>query len=693
MKRFWNYLLILFFICIISLGASAQDTRSTAQREDKALFKAKFSSEELNAAPVKLMPYPQKVKWGTSQKKLKQIRLVNVAQLNNSVEEEIQAIVKSSGIKVSDKANYYLEFKHDKELGEEAYDLKVTSDGIIVSASTSKGQYYALQTVRQLINIDGKSVHIQSCEIEDEPAFGIRGFMIDVGRNFQSMESLKNLLDIMALYKLNVFHWHLTDRPAWRIESKSYPQLTKAENHRATRDPGMYYTYDEIRELIAYAATKNITVVPEIDMPGHSDSFRTAMGVRMESAEGMIILENILLEFFKEIPIEMAPMIHIGSDEVHIKNPKEFIEKMAGIVEENGRSVIVWSPGLEAPNSVIRQTWGSADAVQGAFQEIDSRRSYVNSGEPMSNVNNLLFKPIGADSNNKTIGGIICHWPDVNIENEQDAFRQNPVYSSLLTYAWATWTADVISAPRKYRMQLPEKGTEAAAYFNAFESFLISHKESQFSDLPFFYHAQSDKEWELIGPFKGDDGDSILMAGDNYSYMYNGKPVEWFPVRGNTLMLRTRWTREGYFAKEKANATVYARTFVYSDKRKEVPAWIGFETPMRANRIYTGIAENGEWDINGGLIMVNGQKLIGPKWQNPGWKTEKQSGWGTPKDQEIPWADEELYWLREPATITFNKGWNEVLVKIPCTTDYQNWMFTFVPLDMKGLKFSTSPEN
>jgi hypothetical protein len=125
---------------------------------------------------------------------------------------------------------------------------------------------------------------------------------------------------------------------------------------------------------------------------------------------------------------------------------------------------------------MIRQTWGSADAVQGDFLETDSRRSYINSGEPMTQVNRLLFKPIGADSENKTIGGILCLWPDVNINRDIDAFGQNPVYSSILTYAWSTCRADIISSPLEYRSQVPPRNTEAGTYFKAFEAYLIDHK-------------------------------------------------------------------------------------------------------------------------------------------------------------------------------------------------------------------------
>lgn len=143
---------------------------------------------------------------------------------------------------------------------------------------------------------------------------------------------------------MNTFHWHLTDNPAWRIESKKYPELTAAKNHIETRDPGMYYTYEEIRDLIHYAKQKQIQVIPEIDMPGHSESFVTSTGFKMESKEGLKILKEILVEFFTEIPKELCPTIHIGSDEVKIPNPEGFMKEIISLCRANEREIIIWNP-------------------------------------------------------------------------------------------------------------------------------------------------------------------------------------------------------------------------------------------------------------------------------------------------------------------------------------------------------------
>ena len=689
-NRLTTFLTIALITFSISFKLGAQEVNSTTNISKEEMFKSKFSADQLKKAPVKLIPYPQKVLWTDQNLVIEDLHIKKSKAISLLLHKEIKQICTENQISINNNTDYNLSFSSNDKLSGEGYTLEVTKSGIFISASNETGFYYALQTLRQLITKNHTSHKIQLCQIEDEPKFPIRGFMIDVGRNFQSIAILKKQLDIMAKYKMNTFHWHLTDRPAWRIESKKYPELIAAQNHRPSRNPGKYYTYEEIREFIRYANEKQITVIPEIDMPGHSDSFRKSMGCRMESLEGMEILENVLNEFCSEIPENLAPIIHIGSDEVHIENPKEFISKMVSIVEGHGRKVIVWSPGLKSKKSVIKQAWGNDKEFQEGYEEIDSKFSYINNGEPMSFINRLFFKPIGENSNNHILGGIICLWPDVNVWSEKDIYRQNPVYPALLTYAWASWTADVISSPKLYQINLPLSNTTAADYFSAYEQYLIAHKERYFSNSPFPYYVQSNKHWQLIGPFDKNEGDSI-MHNDSTILKYKGSKLAWKKANGNTLTINSRGSHLGYYPEAKPGQTVYARTYIHSEQDTTLEAYINFESPSRANRAYTGIAKNGSWDINGGEIWINDQQLEGPKWENPGWKPFKQTGWAFGIDSEIPWTDEELYWLRKPATIHLKKGWNKVYVKIPGTVDNQNWTFTFVPLDMNGIKFSTHP--
>ena len=664
-------------------------TSVPAQKE--ASFESRFSTEQLHDAPAALIPFPREWSWEGNYLELSGLFLAQAEALSPSLIRIWKSITHFYGLSESPEEGMGIVFKEDDSLGPEAYKLRVSEKSIEITASADAGRFYALQTLKQLISQEGESRRLPLCTISDWPAYPVRGFMIDVGRNFQSLASLKKQLDIMSQYKLNTFHWHLTDRPAWRIESKRYPQLTDAANHRPTRDPGKFYSYDDIRELIGYARERHIAIIPEIDMPGHSDSFSKAMGVKMESEEGMEILENVLEEFFAEIPTEDCPIIHIGSDEVRIDNPEEFISRMVGICEANGRKVVIWNPGLNASDSVIRQTWQGRHLQKSSYKEIDSWNNYVNNGEPMTQVLRLFFKPIGYPSDNEVIGGILCFWPDVNLDNEADAFRQNPVYPSLLTYAWSTWTAGVLQAPEEYYTVLPPKNSEAFRYFSAFENMLVTHEHKFFTHEPFQYFLQCDKEWKLVGPFGQHDGN--LLAGPiKEHYTSQGRELAWKEATGNTLVIRDRFKQGGYYPDAEPGQTYYAITYIHSDKGRKMHTWIGFETPLRANRTYTGIPELGQWDPNGGAIWINDEALPPPTWENPGWRPTKTDGWGTPEEQEAPWNQEELYWTREPTAVPLKKGWNKIVAKIPGTTGYQNWMFTFVPLNMEGLRFSTNPE-
>ena len=460
-------------------------------------FKSRITPIQLREAPVKLIPYPQNVVWSSNIIELNSIQIKREQQLSNSIKKELNGMFMGLGISLTPSASFYIEFKKDVTLSTESYKLNISKNRVLIYSIDEAGQFYSLQTLRQLISTEnGKNV-LHQCTILDTPKHSIRGYMLDVGRNYISLKLLKEQLDIMAKYKLNVFQWHLTDRPAWRIESKKYPELTDAKNHRQTRNPGMHYSYEDIRELITFAKERQIRVIPEIDMPGHSDSFVTAMGCKMESEKGMLILEAILEEFFSEIPKEMCPIVHLGSDEVKINNPEAFMAKMIAVCTRNERDVVVWNPGIKIKADVIRQTWQGKHQEHGQYREIDSWNSYINNSEPMTAIPKLLFKPIGQGSENKIIGGVICMWPDVRLENEYDFINQNPVYPSLLTYAWSTWTAGVQEASQDYLTKTPAKDTKEFKYFNEFEDYLLDHKKRYFKDIPFQYFKQSDKEWLL----------------------------------------------------------------------------------------------------------------------------------------------------------------------------------------------------
>lgn len=179
-----------------------------------------------------------------------------------------------------------ISFIHDRNLPREGYTIDATTDNVVVKASAMAGAFYAVQTIRQLTSADilghSEVLTLHALLIKDAPRFDYRGLLLDESRYFHGMETVKHMLDMMALHKLNVLHWHLTDNEGWRVEIKKYPKLTeigafrKGSQNMAWGDKTIdwiphdgFYTQTEIKEIVAYAARLNITIVPEVDMPAH----------------------------------------------------------------------------------------------------------------------------------------------------------------------------------------------------------------------------------------------------------------------------------------------------------------------------------------------------------------------------------------------------------------------------------------
>ncbi|WP_237055901.1 family 20 glycosylhydrolase [Marilutibacter chinensis] len=333
----------------------------------------------------------------------------------------------------------------------EAYTLEAGPDGVEVIAGDSAGLFYGAVTLWQLATAnagdgDGPDgIAIAAMRIDDAPRFGWRGFMLDSARHFQSVEEIRKLLDAMALHKLNTFHWHLTDDQGWRIEIKRYPKLTEVGACRipagdggidpATGAPRPYcgfYTQDQIREVVAYAAERHITVVPELDIPGHATAAIAAYpelgttdralkpvgewGVfenlfNTEEAT-MVFLENVLTEMIALFPGEY---VHIGGDEA-VKDQWQasarvqarmrelgakdemamqglMVERLEKFLAGHGKRLIGWDEILEAelPASATVMSWrgieGGIEAARKGHDVVMSPSSdlyldYLQTGSP-----------------------------------------------------------------------------------------------------------------------------------------------------------------------------------------------------------------------------------------------------------------------------------------------------------------------
>lgn len=582
----------------------------------------------------------------------------------------------------------------------EGYKLKSINGEVFISAAGTKGFFYGIQTLIQLIRREGEQFSVQSVEIEDYPAFAIRGFMHDTGRNFQTIESLKHQMDIWALYKINVFHWHLTDHPAWRIECKAYPQLNDPQFQRPGRDAGKFYTYGEIRDLIDYARKRNITVIPEIDVPGHSAYFLKTFGFKMESAQGIAVLEQCFKEFFTEISAADCPWFHLGSDEVRIENPSGFIARMEDMVRKHNRTPIVWNPGLPAGPATIQHLWSESSLASksGIMQDlgptpfIDATMGYVNNFDPLILYRRIFLRtPCNRETGDKAaLGGILCCWPDVRVDDKSNILRHNPVYPALLAFSERYWRGGEIQDISTADLS-PEKGTSAWIALADFERRTSVHQKKFLVNEPFPWFANSDICWNISGPFKnGGKNESSLEPEKAVRsfYLSDGDTVRWHRGNGGTIDLQAFQDRQKFNSDD--SITVYALTHIYSEQPRTLPCWIGFETPRRSNRRFAGIPEQGKWDANGGNIWINDQAVPPPVWTAPGKYRYLLATWSQPAE-EIPFTDEEFYWCRKPVDISLLKGWNKVLIRVPKSYAEQNWTFTFVPLEGNVI-FSTSKE-
>ncbi|NNF19049.1 MAG: family 20 glycosylhydrolase [Flavobacteriaceae bacterium] len=282
----------------------------------------------------------------------------------------------------------------------EAYKLKISRDSILLEAHTPEGAFRGVQTIRQLLPNyanDTLAEHpiwpIPTGLIRDKPSLEYRGAMLDVARHFFTVDEVKKYIDALAYYKYNTFHIHLTDDQGWRIEIKSWPKLTEVGGQTEVGgESGGFYTQEEYMELVEYAAKHYITVVPEIDMPGHTNAASVAYpelngnGKKPELYEGTKVgfstwdtrKENVY-KFIDEVIAELVtmtpgPYIHIGGDESHATKKNDyvyFIEKVEKIVEKHGKTMIGWDEIATAnvSKNSIAQFWASEENATEAVKK------------------------------------------------------------------------------------------------------------------------------------------------------------------------------------------------------------------------------------------------------------------------------------------------------------------------------------
>lgn len=369
---------------------------------------------------VNLTPKPKSMTVGTGELVLPTSFLVGYDTLDEDMTDEVLSFVEDFNAATgytatvsSSTSGALIAVSLDESVDEEGYTLTVTSDGATVTASTAAGLYFAFQTVKKILpanvmaGVVDKTITeyaLPIVSIEDEPRFSYRGFMLDVARHFFTIDEVKRMLDVMSYYKMNRFHWHLSDDQGWRAEIKKYPKLTTvasiAPNARFTSmTEGLYwtnqpygpyyYTQEEMAEIVDYAAERHIEVIPEIDMPGH---FVAALVAYPEysctpyasrevwsdggiSSDVLNVANPDAVQFCKDILSELCDIfpydyIHIGGDECpttawesnedcialleekgydsYRELQSDFIAELADFVETKGKKVAVWNEAITA---------------------------------------------------------------------------------------------------------------------------------------------------------------------------------------------------------------------------------------------------------------------------------------------------------------------------------------------------------
>lgn len=578
----------------------------------------------------------------------------------------IAIVVHQGSIKTSQPYISLALFKTPQK--EESYHLSINQKRISIMGANPAGVFYAIQTLKQL---GCAKATINNIEIKDSPAFAWRGYMVDVGRNFQSIALLKQQIDVMAAYKLNIFHLHLTEDIAWRIAIKKYPALTNADN--MLRNKGKFYSELEFKALINYCKERYITLVPEIDMPGHSDAFKRAMGVDMQSDSGIVILKHILKEFLTTYNL---PYFHMGADEVKITNQK-FVPELTAFINSFGQKTIGWEPGGNFDQSTIRQLWmddAGLTAVNSSIQYIDSRHLYVNHMDPLESVVTIFNRQLCDVNvgNAQALGATLCLWPDRRVATEEDAIKMNGVYPAMLAFAERTWLGGGYAG---WVANLNLNGTVALSAFKNFEDRLLIHQQQYFKKLPFPYQQQSNLSWKLYGPY-ANDGDLTKKFAPELAGFNSDRTAPALTAIGGTIILRHWWAPKikAVLSTPTANTTWYAFTKIWSDEATTADFWIGFNNLSRSPATDSPLA--GTWDNHKSEIWLNGKIIAPPHWANAG-----QKG-----NSEIPLVDEG-YEYRKPTSLMLKKGWNIVAIKAPIASfkavNWQNpekWMFTFVRL-------------
>ena len=568
----------------------------------------------------------------------------------------------------------------------EGYKLAVTANAITIQAATATGVIRAAQTLMQLAQANGGTA-IPGVSITDYPAFKLRGYMHDVGRSFVSFDELKHEVDLLSRFKVNVFHWHLTDNQGFRFESKAYPQLNASS--AMTRFAGSYYTQAQCTELEAYAAERGMIIIPEIDMPGHSQAFQTAMGFAMNSEQGKPVLKTLLDELAAAFPL--APYLHIGCDEAG--TTAAFVNEMSQYVKETlGRKCLVWNPisgvtisKANLPYIDMTEMWGTSGRKIDGLPNIDCRYNYINHFDVFADLvgiykSNIYYQSQGSAEVAGAISGL---WNDRKTPTETDIIRQNNLWANAIATAERGWIGGGQQYIEVGGTTLPNSGSEFEEFADWERRFLY-YKGTWLQDESIPYVRQTNIKWRITQAFpNGGTAGTVFPPEESTAdvlpdeYTYDGQTYATSMATGGAIYLRHVWgtTVPAFFSNPQLNTTAYAWTYVYSPVAQTAGAFIEFQNYSRSEN--DKAPDAGAWDRKGSRIWVNGTEVAPPTWANSGKSISSEVD-----------LQNENFTARAPMPINLQAGWNKIFIKLPYVSAsnirLNKWMFTFVLTDAEG---------
>ncbi len=566
-----------------------------------------------------------------------------VKRLKNIVSQDIKLVKRRADITTS--------YIHPKpENNEGYYELTIDENGVDIAAPTNKGLFYGLQTLLQIIDEHKADLQLPYLEIKDQPKFAYRGMHLDVCRHFFTTEEVMNYLDYMATFKLNKFHWHLTDDQGWRIEIKKYPKLTEVgawrsgsmvghytDNNFDNKRYGGFYTQEDIKKVVAYAKKLHIDVIPEIEMPGHAQAAIAAypeLGCTKDSVEvwkrwgiSDVIFEPSektfhFLEGVIDEVVELFPYkyIHVGGDEAHKTQWEEsdfvqnlmkekgfeteeevqsyFITRMEKYINSKGKEIIGWDEILQgglAPNATVMSWRGEAGGIKAA-------KSHHKVIMTPNTYNYFDYYQGNPKSEPLAIGGYLPL---------ERVYSYNPIPEGISPeqeqYIWGTqanlWTeyiptfdkVEYMIFPRMMALSEVAWGTNEPEHYKNFENRVIAHfptlerRGIDYSPAVFEVKGKISKEnGQLYYALSNSQGTTQIHYTTDGSDPTVDSPVYQYPLP----IMKSQTVKAAYFDKEKRLSHITIQDFKVS---KSTGKAIQLETP--ASRGYND---------GGALSLVNG---------------------------------------------------------------------------------------